>query len=130
MKLPKSEEQVMQYLWQRKETFMKDLMESYPDPKPAPSTLATMLSRLRKKKAVDYKKYGSVRAYFPMISKEQYFANQLGGMIQQFFDGSKLQFASFFTEESELSEAELKALREMIDAKLNDRSQDDVSDQS
>ena len=119
MNLPKSEEQLMQYLWKLKEAFMKDILDAYPAPKPAASTVATLLKRLQKKEAVAYKKFGSVRAYYPLVSKEAYFTKQLKGMIKDFFNGSNMEFASFFTEESGLSEDELQALRNMVDQQLN-----------
>lgn len=119
MNLPKSEEQLMQYIWKLKEAFMKDILDAYPEPKPAASTVATLLKRLQNKEVVGYKKFGSVRAYYPLISKEAYFGKQLKGMIKDFFNGSNMEFASFFTEESGLSEEELQALRNMVDDQLN-----------
>ena len=41
MALSKTEEQLMQYLWKLEKAFMKDLLEAYPDPKPATTTIAT-----------------------------------------------------------------------------------------
>ena len=39
--LTNAEEQVMQHLWQLEKAFMKDLLEAYPEPKPATTTIAT-----------------------------------------------------------------------------------------
>ena len=128
MGLPKSEEQVMKYLWNLKQAFMKDLIDAYPAPKPAPSTIATLLKRLQNKKAVGFKKYGSVRAYYPLITKEAYFSGQLKNVIKNFFGNSNMQFASFFTEETGLSDEELEQLKEMVDKQLKDRKNDDLSD--
>ncbi|MBX2841280.1 MAG: BlaI/MecI/CopY family transcriptional regulator, partial [Flammeovirgaceae bacterium] len=41
MKLSKSEEQLMEIIWERKMAFMKEIIESYPEPKPANTTIAT-----------------------------------------------------------------------------------------
>ena len=49
MQLSNSEEQLMQYLWKLKNAFMKDLLEQYPDPKPAVTTVATLLKRMNDK---------------------------------------------------------------------------------
>ncbi|MEL6250846.1 MAG: BlaI/MecI/CopY family transcriptional regulator [Bacteroidota bacterium] len=118
MKLPEKEEQVMSYLWKLKKAFMKDLMEAYPEPKPSPSTLATNLKRLQQKEAVDFKTYGSVREYYPLISRDEYFSGKIKGFINKFFDGSKLEFASFFTSETDLSEEEILELKKILDEKL------------
>jgi hypothetical protein len=40
MKLTKSEEQLMEIIWQQEKVFMKDILNEYPDPKPAGTTIA------------------------------------------------------------------------------------------
>jgi BlaI family transcriptional regulator, penicillinase repressor len=44
MKLSKSEEQLMQFIWKKEKAFMNELLEMYPDPKPANTTVATLLN--------------------------------------------------------------------------------------
>ena len=118
MKLPQSEEQLMQHLWTLEKAFMKELIEAYPEPRPAASTVATLLKRLYNKKAIGYKTFGSVRQYYPRISKESYFAGHIKQVIRNFFNGSNLQFASFFTSETDLTEEELKALKRLVDEQI------------
>ena len=65
MSLSNSEEVLMQLLWKQKKAFMKDLIEAYPEPKPAPTTVATLLKRMQDKNFVDYKQLGRSREYFP-----------------------------------------------------------------
>lgn len=45
MNLSKSEEQLMQILWKQEKAFMKDLIDAYPEPKPANTTVATLLKK-------------------------------------------------------------------------------------
>ena len=59
--LTNAEEQVMQHLWQLEKAFMKDLLEAYPEPKPATTTIATLLKRMIDKQFVAYKEYGNSR---------------------------------------------------------------------
>ena len=40
MQLSKTEEQLMQHLWKLENAFMKDLLDIYPEPKPATTTVA------------------------------------------------------------------------------------------
>jgi len=61
MKLSKKEEELMQFIWVKKEAFMRDLLESFEEPKPASTTLVTLLKRLAKKGFIDYKLYGNSR---------------------------------------------------------------------
>jgi len=77
MKLTKTEEQLMQHLWELKKSFMKDLIDSYPDPKPAPTTIATLLKRMSDKGFVGFKVYGNSRAYYPIVAKTDYFSKHV-----------------------------------------------------
>lgn len=121
MNLPKSEEQVMQYLWRLGAAFMKDLIDVYPEPKPASTTIATLLKRLQDKGAVGFKKYGNVREYYPILKKEEYSSKQFQGVMKSFFGGSVSQFASFFTSEENLSDDELNELKRIVEEQINTR---------
>ena len=46
MQLSKSEEQLMQYLWKLERAFMKDLLDAYPEPKPANTTKSNSNERI------------------------------------------------------------------------------------
>ena len=118
MQLSKAEEQLMQILWKQERAFMKDLISAYDDPKPATTTIATLLKRMQDKNFVDYIQYGRSREYFPMVKKKDYFSKHLNGLIKNFFNESPLQFASFFTEEINLSKKELQKLRSIINVAI------------
>ena len=118
MKLSKTEEQLMQHLWNLDKAFMKDLLEVYPVPKPATTTIATLLKRMKDKGFVAYKLYGNTREYYPLVKKKVYFSKHVKGLIKDFFNGSPSQFASFFTKEANLSKIELEDLKRLIDSEL------------
>ncbi len=120
MKLSQKEELLMNYIWQFEKAYMKDLLDIYPEPKPATTTLATLLKRLTNKGAIGFKLHGNSREYYPLIQKKDYSSSYLKNMIKTFFQGSSARFASFFTNNISLSREELLELREMIDDKLND----------
>lgn len=124
MKLTKAEEQLMQILWDRKKAFMKDLIDAYDEPKPAATTIATLLKRMSDKKFISYTIFGNSRQYFPLVKKFDYFSIQLKEMVSGFFNGSTSQFASFFTKETNLSSAELEELKKIIDSEIK-RKKDD-----
>lgn len=118
MELTKTEEQLMTYLWEREKAFMKDLLEAYPEPKPATTTIATLLKRMIDKGFVSYRQFGKVREYYPLVNKKDYFSRHLKGLIRTFFNNSAAQFASFFTSETNLSEEELEELKKMVDEQI------------
>ena len=119
-KLTDAEKDLMEIIWQKKAAFMKDIMEEYPEPKPATTTIATLLKRMQNKDLIGYKTYGNSREYFPKVSKEVYFKEEMTSMIDKFFNSSASQFASFFTSNTKMSQTELKELRDLIDKKIED----------
>ena len=118
MQLSKSEEQLMQYLWKRKKAFMKDLLEDFPKPKPATTTVATLLKRMNDKGFINYTLFGKSREYYPLVKKTDYFSKHVNGLIKNFFNDSASQFASFFTKETDLSTSELEDLKKLIDEQI------------
>lgn len=118
IKLPQTEEQLMEYIWELEEAFAKDLLEKYQDPKPAQTTLATLLKRLADKGFIDYKTFGNSRAYFPIIKKDDYFSTHVNKMVESFFDNSALKFASFFTRKSKMTKDELEELKKIVEDQL------------
>lgn len=118
MKLSRSEEEVMNYLWKLEKAFMKDILEAYPDPKPASTTIATLLKRMQDKKFVGYTLINNTRYYYPLVKKKDYFSKHVNGLIKNFFNDSASQFASFFTQETNLSKDELEKLRTIIDSEI------------
>ena len=118
MQLTSTEEQLMEHLWTIKKGFMKDLLERFADPKPASTTLATLLKRMIDKKFVDYTLIGNNREYFPLVTKNDYFSKHVNGIIKNFFNDSASQFASFFTTQTNLSASELKELQKFIDVQI------------
>lgn len=113
--LTKAEEQVMRYLWKLKKAFLKDIVESYPEPRPAYTTVSTVIRVLVKKGFIKYNSYGKVHEYFPSVSKSEYFRSFFNGILKNFFNGSPTNFASFFAENEELQLNELEEIRAIID---------------
>lgn len=118
MKLTNAEEQIMKYLWVLKKAYMKNILDQYPDPKPATTTVVTLLKRMIEKGYVAYNQHGNNREYYPLIKKADYFSEHLSGLIKDFFNDSTSQFASFFATETKLNEKELYDLKEIIEKQL------------
>lgn len=124
MSLSKSEEELMNLLWKRKKALLKDLIDAYPEPKPATTTVATLLKRMADKGFVAYTNRGRSREYYPLVKKKAYFSKQVNTLIKNFFNDSPAQFASFFTQATDLSKEELEDLRNLIDNEINSRPSD------
>lgn len=123
--LTKAEEQIMQYLWKLEKSFLKDIVEQFPDPKPAYTTISTVIRVLVKKGFIAYNTYNKVHEYYPLISKDEYFKKHFKGIVKNFFNGSVSNFASFFTEDEDLSISELEQIRKMVEQKINKKKSND-----
>ncbi len=123
MQLSKAEEQLMQYLWKLEKGFMKDLLDAFPEPKPATTTVATLLKRMKDKGFIEYTLYGKSREYYPLIKKTDYFSKHVNGLIKNFFNDSTSQFASFFTSETNMSTSELEELKKIVDQQIQKQKQ-------
>lgn len=118
MKLSQAEERLMRYLWKLQKAYMKDLIQSYDDPKPATTTIATLLKRMIQKEMVAYETFGKNRLYTPLVTKSAYFNNKMKTLITDFFGNSKTQFASYFTESSDFTKTELEELKALIEVQI------------
>ena len=122
MSLSKAEETVLKYLWELGQGRMKDLIQAYEPPRPAATTIATLLKRMKDKGFVDYHQHGNVREYFPLINKEDYLSGSFHGFVKKFFGNSTAQFASFFARSTDMSSEQLEELKAIIDEEIKKKS--------
>jgi len=120
--LTKAEEQVMQILWDSEEAIVRDMVEQFPNPRPAYNTVSTVLRVLEKKGFVDHKAYGTTYVYFPLISKKEYSKFQFTNLIKNYFNGSFPKMAAFFARENNLSIQELEEMMDLAREELNDEN--------
>jgi predicted transcriptional regulator len=112
LQLTKAEEQIMQILWTIEEGTVQDILEKFEPPKPARTTVATVLSILENKEFVEHENEGKANIYSPSVKKEDYSKFQLSAVMKNYFDNSFASMASFFAKENNLSLEELDQLLE------------------
>ena len=122
MQLTRSEEQVMQILWELGEGLVKDILDKFDEPKPARNTVSTVVRILEKKGFVSHKDYGKVFVYYPLIQKKEYSGKQLFGLMNNYFNNSFPAMASFFAKENDLSIKDLELLLEETKRELVKRN--------
>ncbi len=119
--LTKAEEQVMQSLWKLKKGFLKDIVDQFPEPRPAYTTVSTVIRVLVKKKFIGYHSYGKINEYYPLISKSDYFGIQFKGTVKDYFNGSLTTFATFFASDKDLNLTELEEIRRIVEEQIQKR---------
>jgi predicted transcriptional regulator len=115
--LTRAEEQVMQILWRLGKGFLKDIVESFPQPRPASTTVSTVIRVLVRKKFIGFNTYGKINEYYALISKRDHFIRKLKPIIANYFDGSKRDLVSFFAN-THLNISELEEVKSLIEEKI------------
>lgn len=116
--LTKSEEEIMQILWQLDGGFVKEVVDQFPDPKPAYNTVSTIIRILVKKGVVRFEAIGNTHKYIPKISKEEYTKIFLNHFVGNYFDNSYKTLVSFFTNEEQLSVQELEEMKHLLEQEI------------
>lgn len=113
--LTKAEERIMQVLWKLKKGFVKDIREELPDPKPAITTVSTIVRLLVDKNFVGYKAYGKTHEYFPLIEKSTYSNFFMKNFLGGYFGGSFEKMVSFFVKQNNIDLKEFEELMKHMD---------------
>ncbi|MCB0790300.1 MAG: BlaI/MecI/CopY family transcriptional regulator [Flavobacteriales bacterium] len=116
-RLTPAEEQVMQALWDRGKAFVKDLLEDMPAPKPAYTTVSTIVRILEQKGFVDHEAFGRSHRYYPTLTRDQYRERSTKRLVTDYFSGSPRELLSFFLDRKEVDVQELDELLRMLRAK-------------
>jgi predicted transcriptional regulator len=113
--LTKAEEQVMQILWDEKEGFVKELLQHFPEPRPAYNTVSTIIRILEKKGFVDHRSFGKSHQYFPLMSREQYRNERFSSLMKDYFNNSMKQVLSHFGSSGSLNLKEADEIIQMME---------------
>lgn len=116
--LTRAEEEIMQVLWEIEKGFVRDVIDRLPDPKPAYTTVSTIIRILEKKGFVGYKAFGKTHRYFPLVEKKAYTRQLFRGMLNNYFGNSVQQMVSFFSRDKDLSVSDLEAMKKIIDDEI------------
>ena len=119
--LTKAEMEIMNILWDKGEALTThEIIDEYPDPKPAYSTIATFLKILTVKEFIRSKKQseGSKTFVFtPRITRDSYANRVMKDVKNSLFAGSLKSMLSFFAQNEEVSEEELQEIIALLKSK-------------
>ena len=114
--LTKAETQVMNILWSLPEQqgFIQDIIDRYPEPKPAYTTILTFMKILTDKGFVKPERVGKANRFSPLVSKDDYTYSFISDVKDTFFNGSFTSLVSFFAKKEQYTDEELAELKELM----------------
>ncbi len=116
--LTRAEMEIMSILWDSGMGMTThEIIEHYPEPKPAYSTIATFLKILVNKKFIGSRKQeggGKTLVFSPLMTRDEYSNRVMKEMKSSFFGNSFKSMLSFFVKQEEVSEEDLNEIIEII----------------
>lgn len=116
-KLPDTELEVMQAIWACEVPVTRtEIDEILKDTHPmAPTTLLTLLTRLAEKGFIRSEKVSRSAQYYPLISKQEYLAEQSRLFINKLCGGNMTTFANALCDSGFVTQEDLAQLRDLLE---------------
>ncbi|MBP7768114.1 MAG: BlaI/MecI/CopY family transcriptional regulator [Prevotella sp.] len=114
-KLTKQEEEVMQAIWRLGTCGIKDIVDLLPPPQPPYTTVASVVSKLKRKQYVAQAKGGKAYVYEPAIAENDYKRRFMKGFVRDYFSSSFKEMVSFFARNEQLTEQDLRDIIKEIE---------------
>ena len=119
--LTRAEEQVMQILWDLEKGFVKEILQNFPEPRPAYNTVSTIVRILQEKGFVDHKAYGRTHEYYPLVSRDDYRKSHLSTFVNDYFSNSFEKMVSFFARERKISVREMEEIMKLMKEEISNQ---------
>lgn len=119
VKLDELQLKIMRVLWQKDEATVVQIREAL-HRNYAVTTIGTILTRLKKRNIVDYKKHGRQYVYRPLITEDTVQSSMVNTLVEQLFEGNSSNLVNHLLKQSEFDATQLEELRSLIDQHLND----------
>jgi BlaI family transcriptional regulator, penicillinase repressor len=107
---------IMRVLWERGEATVQDVHQLIDLPwRRAPTTIATMLTKLEKKGVVSHRVAGRQFVYRATVSEEEVRRSMVSELTKRLFEGDVSALVSHLIDEQRIDRQELAALRELLE---------------
>lgn len=117
--LTKAEEQVMLLLWQKGKALVRDILNELPEPKPAYTTVSTIVRILEGKGFVAHEELGNTHLYYRLVNQDEYAGKFMRGFVKDYFSNSYKNLVSFFSRQEDISIRELEEIGRIINSEIN-----------
>ena len=116
---------VMNVLWQQVEATVAQVHASLQQEHGlAPTTVATMLSRLEKYGVLTHRTQGRQYVYRPLVSRNEARRSRLAQVVEQFFRGNPADLVYHLLNESEVDDEDLERILALIESKEREKDND------
>jgi BlaI family penicillinase repressor len=106
---------IMRVLWERKEATAADVHAALADDRGlAPTTIATMLTKMEKKGVLGHSVDGRKFVYRPLVTEQQVRSSMVSGLRDRLFGGDVTAFVSHLLSEHEIDSRELVELKKLV----------------
>jgi BlaI family penicillinase repressor len=106
---------ILRVLWQKDEATVVDVLEALSDERDrALTTIATMLTKMEKRKLVAHRSEGRQFVYRALVSESQVRRSMISELAERLFGGDVTALVSHLLQEHEIDAAEVERLRELI----------------
>jgi predicted transcriptional regulator len=106
---------IMRVLWEEGEASAARVLEALGKKhRRAPTTIATMLTKMERKGVVDHRVEGRVFVYRPTVSREDVHRTMVGDLMDRLFEGDVTALVSHLLTEREVDQGELARLSRLI----------------
>ena len=112
--LTKAELNVMNILWSKNEATVNEIIEVMGEPKPAYTTVLTVMQVLTRKGIVSPERRGKAHVFRPLLSREEYIDTFMQETRNVLFQGSLRSLFSYFVKSEKLSREELNKILDEI----------------
>ncbi len=124
LELTRAELEVMQHIWRLGEAYLGEVVDQFVEPRPAYTTISTVIRTLEAKGFVPPRVVGKSHRYSPAVTKEEYRAGFMKRVVSNFFNDSPGEVLSFLAWESgSLSVGQYEELRrvarQIVEAERN-----------
>ena len=114
-RLTQQEEEVMIYFWKMGPSFIREILNEMPEPKPPYTSVASVVRNLEKKKFLSPFKLGNSIQYHVLVKESDYKRSFMNGVVSNYFTGSYKEMVSFFVRDRKISKKELEYLINIIE---------------
>ena len=114
--ISEAEAVVMEIIWAKNPIPTEDVVAALtPHGKWQEATVKTLLNRLLNKGALKARKEQRRYLYSPVLTRDQWLANESRGFLDRMFDGRVAPLVSYFSQQKKLSKKDIEELRRVID---------------